>query len=90
MGGVSWQGIVPGRPQDTAGLLAAWNQFGNEPAITTSAGVGEFVFETFYNFQVTPWLGIQPDVQFVNQPSSVPSASVPDAVILTVRVAIAF
>ena len=90
MGGLSWQGILPGRSQDTAGLLTAWTQFSNEPSITTSAGVGEFMFEAFYNVQVTPWLGIQPDVQFVNQPSSVPSAGVPDAVILTVRVAIAF
>ena len=90
MGGLSWQGILPGRSQDTAGLLTAWTQFSNEPSITTSAGVGEFMLEAFYNVQVTPWLGIQPDVQFVNQPSSVPSAGVPDAVILTVRVAIAF
>ena len=69
MGGLSWQGILPGRSQDTAGLLTAWTQFSNEPAITTSAGVGEFMFEAFYNVQLNKWASVKPYAQLIINPA---------------------
>ena len=90
MSGMSWEGVIPGRPLDTVGALTAWAQFSDDPSVTTSPNAGEFIFEAFYNIQLTPQLNVQPDVQFINQPSDVPGDGVPNAVILTVRIAIAF
>jgi carbohydrate-selective porin OprB len=90
MGGMSWQGVLPGRPNDTLGSMVAYTHFSNQPNLGASPGSGEFIVEGFYNFQVTPWLGVQPDVQFINQPSSVPGQSVPNAVVLTVRITMSF
>ena len=90
MGGLTWQGLLPGRPNDTFGSMVAYAHFGNEPNLSVSPGSGEFAVEAFYNFQITPWLGVQPDVQFINQPSDVPGQGVPDAVVLTVRVTLNF
>ena len=90
MGGMSWQGVLPGRPNDTLGSLVAYTHFSNQPNLGASPGSGEFIVEGFYNFQVTPWLGVQPDVQFINQPSNVPGQSVPNAVVLTVRITMSF
>ncbi len=90
MGGASWQGIFPERPTDTAGVLVAYNQFSNDPSLTVSPGDGEMIVEGFYEIQLTPSVGIQPDLQYINQPSSVSGASVDDAWILTFRVSISF
>lgn len=90
MGGLTWQGLLPARPNDTFGALAGYTHFPDNPSITTSPGKGELVLESFYNVQVTPWLGLQPDVQYINQPSDVPGSGVSDAVILTLRVTINF
>lgn len=90
MSGLSWQGLLPGRPNDTFGSMVAYAHLGDEPTMTTSPGEGEFIVEGFYNFQITPWLGVQPDVQFINLPSSVSGQGVPDAVVLTVRVTMSF
>lgn len=46
--------------------LTAFAQFSDDPSVTTSPNAGEFVFEAFYNIQVTPQLNVQPDVQFIN------------------------
>ena len=90
MGGCTWQGLLPARPNDTFGALAGYVHFANDPNLTTSPGSGEFVAEAFYNIQITPWLGVQPDLQFINQPSPVAGSDVPNAVILTFRVTLNF
>jgi hypothetical protein len=46
--------------------LTAFAQFGEDPSVTTLPNVDEFVFEAFYNIQVTPQLNVPPDVQFIN------------------------
>jgi len=90
MGGGTWQGLLPSRESDTAGLMVAYAHFSDTPTLTPSPGQGEFVVEAFYNIQVTPWLGIQPDLQYIHQPSSVPQADIGGAWILTFRVSVNF
>ena len=61
-----------------------------KPLISPSVGEGEFVVEGFYNIQLTPWLAIQPDLQYIHQPNTDPAASIEDAWILTFRVSMTF
>ena len=90
MGGTSWQGALPGRPNDTFGTMVAYAHFSNMPSLSFSPGQGEFVVETFYNIQLSPWLSVQPDVQFINQPSQMESLELAGAWVLTMRVSISF
>jgi porin len=90
MGGADWKGILESRPNDTAGLLAACAHMSNVPSLGVSPGEGEWVVEAFYNIQVTPWLGIQPDLQWVRQPSTEPEYDIGGAWILTFRVSMTF
>jgi porin len=90
MGGADWKGILEARPNDTAGLLLAYAHMSNLPYLGVSPGEGEWVAEAFYNIQVTPWLGIQPDLQWVRQPSDQPEYDIGGAWILTFRVSVSF
>lgn len=90
MGGTSWQGALPGRPNDTFGTMIAYAHFSNMPSLSFSPGQGEFIVETFYNIQVSPWLSVQPDVQFINQPSQMEALEIAGAWVLTLRVSVSF
>lgn len=90
MGGASWQGVVPGRERDTLGALVAYSHFSGDPTLSVAPGQGEFVAEAFYNVKLNAWLGVQPDLQYINQPSQVPGSGVPDAWVLTFRVSMSF
>ena len=48
----------------------------------------ETVLECYYNLQLTPWLHISPDVQYIFNPGG--DASVKDAVVVGVRIGIVF
>jgi porin len=89
-GGLEWQGMLQERPDDTLGLMVAYAHFSSDPLISPSVGEGEFVVEGFYNIQLTPWLAIQPDLQYIHQPNTDPAASIEDAWILTFRVSMTF
>ena len=90
MGGAEWKGILESRPDDAAGLLVAYAHMSNLPYLGVSPGEGEYVVETFYSVQLTPWLAIQPDLQWVRQPSVTPEYDIGGAWILTFRVAMTF
>lgn len=90
MGGVSWQGVLPDRAADTVGALVAYSQFSGYPAMSVSPGQGEFVAEAFYNLKLNSWLSVQPDLQYLNQPTQVAGSGAPDTWILTFRVSVSF
>lgn len=65
-GGLEWQGPIDGRPQDTAGFGFALVRFTDDTTLFPKPY--ECTLEAFYILQVTPWLSIQPDLQFVIDP----------------------
>ena len=88
--GSQWQGVIDARPSDTVGFLWAYNQFSSNESLTTSPGSSEAILEAFYDFQVTPWFSIQPDMQYLSQPSSDASANISGAWIFTMRLSFVF
>ena len=88
--GTQWQGVIDARPSDTVGFLWAYNQFTSNESLTTSPGSSEAILEAFYDFQVTPWFSIQPDMQYLSQPSSDASANISGAWIFTMRLSFVF
>jgi porin len=80
-GGITSEGMIPGRPGDVIGLGFAYahisnraQQFGQD--LITFTGVGqpfhsnETVFEATYLFEVTPWWTLQADIQHVINPGA--------------------
>ncbi|MGA0173108.1 MAG: carbohydrate porin, partial [Phycisphaerales bacterium] len=61
-GGLEWQGPIDGRPQDTAGFGFALVRFTDDATLFPKPY--ECTLEAFYILQLTPWLSIQPDLQF--------------------------
>ena len=88
--GSQWEGLIDFRPNDTVGLLWAYNKFTSNDTLTTSPGSSETILETFYNVQVTPWFLIQPDMQYISQPSPVSTQSIPGAFVFTMRLTFIF
>ena len=88
--GSQWQGVIESRPNDTLGFLWAYTQFSSNEALSTSPGSSEAILEGFYNVQITPWFAVQPDIQYISQPSSVEASNIPGAWLLTVRLSFVF
>jgi porin len=88
-GGVVYTGLVPTRDVDRLGLGAA-AAFGGRDLRRASrdAGTGRAVAESFieltYRLELTPWLALQPDLQYVIDPSL--SRSIEDALAIALRV----
>jgi porin len=82
-GGVSLTGLTQSRSHDIIGLGAEYAQ------ITRAAGLiypYELSIETFYDAQITPWLQIQPDLQFIAHPGGL----YPNSLVATIRATIQF
>jgi porin len=62
--GFVYEGVFSGRDNDIAGFGFAYGRLSSALADKDY----EIGFEGTYIFQVTPWLGIQPDVQFIVHP----------------------
>jgi len=62
--GVSYQGLAPERDKDVMGIGTGFATFSKY----LSGAKTETILETFYLFQVKPWLFIQPDFQIVFHP----------------------
>jgi porin len=78
-GGVNWKGAIPGRDEDTIGVGASYLQFSAEAqrqaALLTEEGAHplparEIVLEATYQAQVTGWLQVQPDLQYIIRPAA--------------------
>jgi len=61
-GGVVYTGLIPGREADNIGLSVISSQ-------PTAEGLtNETDFEMFYQANITPWLSVQPDIQYFINP----------------------
>jgi porin len=91
--GFTYKGLIPGRDNDTVGLAFAYAQLGNSARNALieegSVGVGaEMVLEATYQAQITPWLLIQPDLQYIINPGG--SRDFGNAFVIGARAAITF
>ena len=82
--GAIWTGALPGRDSDVIGVGANYVHFGRSAGFADDA---EIAVEAFYRLQLTPWLAVKPDVQYVINPGG---AGLADAVVGLLRVELAF
>jgi len=85
--GFQYQGLIEGRDDDVLGAGFAQGIF-SDRASTTYIDDYESVVELYYSAQVTPWLNISPNIQYVANPGGGGSAD--DAVVLGVRAQMSF
>lgn len=92
--GVNWFGPIRGRPEDVAGAAVSYTRFGQDFRESTGPnGVArdQTALELAYKAQVTRWLSIQGDVQFLFNPAVNPeSGSRQTATVLGLRARVAF
>jgi len=91
--GLTYTGLLPSRDQDVLGLAFAYAQLGDvaqdQLVESGSYGVGaEMVLELTYQAQVTPWLVLQPDLQFIINPGG--ARNLGNALVIGGRAAITF
>lgn len=92
-GGVIWQGLIPGRSQDSFLLSFYTGGFSDAYAdAQAAAGQGrptiETVIEASYIIQLTGNLQFQPDIQYVFQPGG--TGDIPNALVIGFQVALTF
>ena len=83
--GAQYQGLIPTRDKDVLALGYA------QGVISPNAGLTaphETAVELYYNAQITPWLAISPDLQYVIHPGG--DASVSNAVVVGLRIQMTF
>jgi len=100
--GLTWKGMVKTRDDDVAGLAVAYGKM--SPALSardrdalslasnaTAVRDYEMVIETLYRAQMTPWLTMVPNVQYIAHPgggvgmANAPETRIPDATVLGLR-----
>jgi porin len=92
-GGLSFRGFIPGRSDDTAGIAVAHSSisrdFSNAQVLQGNQGFSsETVLEATYSFTVAPWWTIQPDFQYIWNPSAQNGSN--DAAVIGIRTVVTF
>ncbi len=92
-GGLSYQGLIPTRDNDTAGVALAYGQLtnGTRDLLADAGEINpnyEMVIEATYLAQITPWLAVQPDAQWIVHPGG--SETLGNAFVVGGRVTITF
>jgi len=85
--GFQYQGLIDGRDDDVLGIGFAQGTF-SDKATATYLDDNEKVLEVYYNAQVTPWLNITPNIQYIANPAG--TGTVKDAVVVGVRAQMVF
>lgn len=68
-GGLSYQGLIPGRHWDRASFIGAYGGFSSDlDGTTTYDQTFEGLLELNYRYQPASWFFIQPDIQYVIKP----------------------
>ena len=65
VGGIVYKGLIPGRDEDVLGAGVAWAK------LNRSGALQETAVELFYKARITPWMSLQPDVQYIASPSGI-------------------
>jgi porin len=84
-GGLIYTGALPDRDADVVGLSVAHVRF-SERVKQLDGRAHETAVELFYKAQLTPWLSLQPDLQFIANPGGQEK----DAVAVGLRFAVDF
>jgi porin len=79
-----YRGLLPGREGDTAGVALYYGGFSRDVPRQTY----EMVLEWTYAIGLTPWLTVQPDIQYVINPSG--RRTIKDALIVGAQLVIQF
>ena len=74
IGGVMCRGLFESRPDDSFGVLSSWLMLNEDAGLEED----EVVIEVLYKAQLTPWISVTPDLQFVINPGG--TEDVDDAV----------
>jgi porin len=82
--GLVYRGLLPGREGDTAGVALYYGGFSRDVPGQTY----EMVLEWTYAIGLTPWLTVQPDIQYVINPSG--RRTIKDALIVGAQLVIQF
>jgi porin len=81
-GGFAYEGLFPGRNEDVAGVGFAYGRLSRDLEDKDY----EIGIEGTYILQVTPWLGLQPDVQFIIHPGG--SSAIPNALVTGMQISV--
>ena len=85
--GLVGSGYIPGRARDHVGLMATWVRFGDAARAEGSVVERyELALELFYQLRLTPWLSLQPDLQYIVNPGG---SGIDDALVGTLRLELA-
>jgi porin len=92
-GGLALTAPFAARPDDRAGIAVAWVEFGDnyrraQALAGTPADKREVKIEATYQAPITPWLTLQPDLQYIMNPGGNPELG--NALVLGLRTEIAF
>jgi porin len=82
--GVVYQGLIPGRDNDTAAFGLAYGKFSKY----LSGQHYEMVLEWTYEVAIAPWLTLQPDLQYIIKPSGM--SNIANALVGGMQIAINF
>lgn len=82
--GVSYQGLIPGRDEDTFAVGYAYSKAGYNPEFTAK---NEQLWEVYYSAQLTPYLAVTPNFQYIKNPGM---GEVRDTTVWGVRVQLTF
>lgn len=85
-GGLVWRGPMASRPEDSIGLYASLAMLSDEPAAGFDRD--ELALDAYYCVHLTPAVFIQPEAQYIINPSG--DASVDNALVLGLRIGLAF
>lgn len=71
-GGVNYTGLIPGRPEDQTGMAVSVTYNGDDfKRANAPVNDAQTILEWTHRVQVFPWLAIQPDIQYIINPSTV-------------------
>jgi porin len=90
-GGLDYTGLIPGRKQDVLGLGLSYTKMSHE--LRDAQGNPypnhyEGIIELTYEAVVTPWLNVQPDLQYIFNPGALGTQT--DALVLGLRFSMTF
>jgi porin len=89
--GLAYKGLVPTRDRDTLGLavgqLLRSSQY--EANVNSNASQ-ETMYELYYAIELTPWLVVTPDIQYIDNPGGLEQDGISHAIAGGVRVRVTF
>ena len=83
--GLLWTGAFAGRDEDSIGLGVTYARLSDAASFVHGH---ETAIEWFYKIQLTPWLALKPDLQYIINPSG--GGEIDDVLVGTVRVDMVF